>query len=137
MYPPEPRAHGVVTLTLLDLDALSTQALEAWRRERPDTNYIRMEPGFAPYAATEHDGTLYVICNEGVGWEVTDTNPLPLDLYGRAEHSFSMAPNMRATLSPDEVRSLMTGDTVDLADHVRRFGDRLEVNFETWLGRLS
>lgn len=130
------RQRGV-TLRLLDLQALSERALATWQAARPDSAYTSMEPGFAPYAVAEHDGVLYVICNEGVGWTVTEDSPLEVDLYGKSEDSFSMLPNLTATLSVDDVRTLITEEEVDLADHVRSFGSRLESNFAMWYRRLA
>ena len=121
-----------VKLTLLDLSSVTTAAAES-----PHATYEAYDVGFAPYAMAEVDGHLYVVSHEGVGWEVTDDEPLLLDLYGKKPNTITIAPSLQASLSPDEVRELATGGEVDLADHVRRFGARLESNFWSWHRRLS
>ena len=49
----------------------------------------------------------------------------------------SMLPTVVVPLSPAEVRALMSEEQVDLADHVRKFGDRLENNFSIWHHKLN
>lgn len=63
------------------------------------------------------DGTVYLICTEGVGWEVKDEG-----FEGK---------------SPEDLQDLTTGELVDLADWVRVFGARLESNFWLWFNRLG
>lgn len=121
-----------VKLTLLDLAPVLESAAKS-----PHATADAYEISFGPYATAEVDGKLYVICNEGVGWEVTDEEPLELDLYVKKPGTISIVPSLRATLSPAEVREHATGEKVDLADHVRRFGARLESNFWAWLDTLS
>lgn len=129
------RARGV-ELRLLDLSGLTEQALEKYNQHRaidgkkPATE---MRVGNEPYAVMEVGGRLYVVCNEGVGWEVTDESPLEVDLYPQyGPGSFGIFPAMEATLKPSEVRARATGEMVDLADLIRTFGARLEDNFWTW-----
>jgi hypothetical protein len=124
----EKRPTGV-TLTLLDTDRLNQQL-----SERLEGTY---EAGWTPYAMAERHGRLYVVCHEGVGWEVTDDRPLEVDVYAKRPGHMSIMPSFVAKLSPAEVRELATDQTVDLADHVRQFGARLEGNFWSWHRRLS
>lgn len=105
--------------------------------EVPREDDQTVDVGFGPYAMIEKDGLLYVVCNEGVGWEVTDTEPLQVDLYVTSPGYLAIMPSFRARLTPEEVRAAATGGPVDLADHVRRFGARLESNFSMWRDRLS
>lgn len=120
MIDTETRATGV-TLHLLDFGPLLANV-----EKQTGASY---EVAFGPYAAVERDGVLYVVCNEGVGWRVTEDQPLELDLYKRTPGKISIAPTLMATLTIDKVRALMTDTEVDLADHIRRFGQRLEDNF--------
>lgn len=117
-----------VKLRLLNVDKVTEDVKE---------EHGAFETGFGPYAVAEHGGTLYVLNTEGVGWVVTDEDPLQLDLYKKTEGRISIFPSLRATLTPAEVRELVTDTEVDLADHVRRFGARLEDNFWLWFRRLS
>ena len=133
------RARGV-TLRLLDLSGIQEVALERYNqhlaidgKEPAD----RMSVGSEPYAVAEKDGKMYVVCEEGVGWEITDEQPLEIDLYSHRGNSFGIFPVMSASLKPEDVRGRTTDTEVDLADHIRTFGARLESNFASWYGVLS
>jgi hypothetical protein len=136
-----PRTAGV-TLRLLTLADVTGPAYEKWKAhaevDGKTVTATRLKVGNTPYAAVEHNGRLYVICVEGVGWEVTDTAPLEVDLYSETLNdkdqiaSFGMFPVMEAHLTPAEVRERMTDETVDLSDLIRSFGQRLEDNFWAW-----
>lgn len=128
------RPRGV-TLTLLDLTQVIEDANTWWTSEHQDGSWV--EVGYAPYAAAEHNGDLYVVSNEGVGWKITDTSHLILDLYRKSPNGFGILPAMEASLTPDEVRACMTGEDIDLADLIRVFGRRLEDNFNTWFATLN
>jgi hypothetical protein len=137
------RARGV-TLRLLDLSGIEEVALERYNQhlaidgKEPAT---AMRVGSDPYAVIEKDGTMYVVCNEGVGWEITDEHPLEIDLYPHRDkdgkQSFSIFPAMSASLKPEDVRDRTTETEVDLADHIRTFGARLESNFNEWYRALA
>lgn len=118
----DPRPTGV-KLRLLNTDRIAAQA---GAHAADGTTY---DVGLAPWAAVEHGGRLYAICHEGVGYEVDEDRPLELPVYKQVEGHISIFPTFTANLSPDEVRELMTDTEVDLADHIRRFGSRLEDNF--------
>lgn len=133
------RTRGV-TLRLLDLSGIEEAALERYNahleidgKEPVD----RMSVGSEPFAVAEKDGTMYVVCNEGVGWEITDEDPLEIDLYSHKGNSFGIFPVMSASLKPEDVRNRTTDTEVDLADHIRTFGARLESNFSQWYSVLS
>lgn len=130
------RARGI-TLTLLDLTHVTAQARKEIAPAEPNPQEVDVSLGFEPYAMAEHGGKLYVVCHEGVGWEVTDDDPFPLDLYVSRPGHLAIAPRFSALLRPEEVRAAATEQTVDLADHVRRFGSRLEANFWTWHRALT
>lgn len=123
------RPRGVL-LTLLDTDAILAELPPSEDGRKPSL-------GFTPYAYAEApDGDVYVICSEGVGWLVPNDG-LELDIYLNLPGFIAVFPEWRVTLSPTEVREYATGETVDLADHVRQFGARLESNFWGWYRRLS
>ena len=123
------RTRGV-TLRVLDLTPVLADIAEPGPGET-------VRAGFDPYATVEHDGHLYVVCNEGVGWEVTDDDPLPVDLYVSAPTGFGIFPRWEVTLTPADVHRLATDDEVDLADLIRSFGARLESNFWAWHRTLT
>lgn len=118
-----------VKLHLLDTDKIVAQA--------NGQTGEHFEVSFAPYAVAEHDGELYVICVEGVGWHVTDENPLSVDLFRKKPNTIAIMPSLQAKLDPAEVRELTTSTEIDLADLIRRFGSRLEANFWIWHRTLT
>lgn len=141
------RERGIV-LRRLDPEALGRKALDHLRVMWPEVEWTAA--GFAyGYAVIEvgtDDGTtVYVVNTEGVGYEVTPGKPWVLDVIaswkdedGRP-HS-GMSHNAYVYLSPHEALELSRDDStedIDLADLVREFGDRLEVNFSLWYDRLT
>ena len=79
----------------------------------PDSDY-----GYA--IGTAANGDLYVICTEGVGWPVS----VACGFSGFTRDALL-----------ESARKY--GTRVDLADFVRVFGDRLEVNFRLWVRKLQ
>jgi hypothetical protein len=75
-----------------------------------------------------YDRDTVVICSEGVG-------------YGVEERGLVLIPtgdgNGGICVSGSVLQSLKTGEQIDLADHIRTFGDRLENNFDLWHYRLN
>lgn len=86
-----------------------------------------VSPAYGYAYATGTDGTEYVICTEGVGWKLTDSDPLVVDYWDRVR----MVPI--ATVRELAAR----GTDTDLADFVRVFGARLESNFYGWQRRIG
>jgi hypothetical protein len=127
------RARGV-TLRVLDFTPLIADVPLTDDDRAKETTPA---PAFAPYAVAERDGHVWVVCNEGVGWDVTEDEPLTVDLYPQRPGHIAILPKWQAGLGPDEVRELATGEEIDLADLVRRFGGRLESNFWTWHRKLA
>lgn len=82
---------------------------------------------FYGYALAVSAGKVYVICTEGVGWEVTSDRPLFVD---------SMAGGYELPLAA-VMAAASLGKTVDLADHIRTFGSRLDSNHYQWHARLT
>lgn len=73
--------------------------------------------------------TWAVICSEGVGWVADDYNAIEVTVLGH------FGQNSRLFIYVERIPDMFTGETVDLADHIRTFGDRLEGNFHLWAGR--
>lgn len=131
------RIPSGVVLTRLDLTSATESATE-WLRKQQDDPEVRAEFGSeAISAAVEVGGVLYVLCEEGVGQEVTASEPLRLSIYSRKGNSFGIMPVAESRLDEAEVRALMTGEQVRLEDFVRRFGARLESNYSLWANRLN
>jgi hypothetical protein len=77
-------------------------------------------------ASTLAERQFIVICTEGVSRKPDERGLVAIDL--ERDFMFATYGRISVGLLWDEMRS---GRTVDLADHVRSFGDRLEDNF--WL----
>jgi hypothetical protein len=79
------------------------------------------------------DNKYALVCSEGVGWEQ--------DTYGCLEVPTNIGPmglwNGRVFISVDTVKECLTDQTVDIADYVRVFGDRLDSNCELWQSKMS
>jgi hypothetical protein len=76
---------------------------------------------------TYYDRDTVLICSEGVGWTVE-------------ERGLILVPTGDSggiCVSGEVLQSLKTGEQIDLADHIRTFGDRLENNFDLWHHRLN
>lgn len=125
-------------LAVLDLDGIGKEHLPRFQAAEPDRGWTRCKVEHGPYGVAQApNGRVYVICNEGVGWEVHEGKPFPVDLWLETDTSSELSPRHRVWLTPDEVLSRVTGKTVDLADLIRTFGDRLENNFDLWHRRLN
>lgn len=73
--------------------------------------------------------TWAVICTEGVGWVPDAYNSIEVSVLGY------FGGDSRFFLYVERIPDMFTGETVDLADHIRTFGDRLEGNFDLWARR--
>lgn len=78
------------------------------------------------WGGIEHKGKVYLICSEGVGYDVSArTEDEVLKGWGKS----------RAQIIAD-IRQGENG-FIELEKLIRQFGDRLEVNYSLWLNRLS
>ena len=79
------------------------------------------------------DNKYALVCSEGVGWEQ--------DTYGCLEVPTNIGQmglwNGRVFISVDTVKSCLTDQTVDIADYIRVFGDRLDSNCSLWQSKMS
>jgi len=134
------RTRGI-TLQRLITTSLAEAVVAKVREGKPeDADRISgVTFGVGDLAITEHKGTTYVICSEGVGWEVSEAEPLELSVYVEyGPSTMTIVPSFTLTLSPSQVAEyLPKGDDVDLADFIRAFGGRLEENFRIWERTLS
>lgn len=151
------RTKGI-TVKVLDLTGLEKEALE-WRQEsRPECFKANVYGG--DWAIVFKGEQLFALCTEGVGWEITDEDPLELEFHGnyhvkvgadwvnqagdivKAEFSpsrteFDVVPFGSYSLSKEELEDAQIAAEVDLSDFIRTFGSRLESNFWNWFDELS
>lgn len=101
-------------------------------RDIRDGEYVALrvkDDGSLPgrkYMQGESEETWAVICTEGVGWVADDFNTIEIpvqDSWGRTSRFFVYV---------ERIQDLVESEPIDLADHVRTFGDRLEGNFDLW-----
>lgn len=69
---------------------------------------------------------LATVLDEGVGWFADKVGLLPINYYGKNGNSGYI------DITPEELKTLISDETIDLADHIRVFGDRLETNLYVW-----
>lgn len=141
------RARGI-TLTRLDFSRLEEVARRQCNKHRqidaqPLYTEMHVTPREWAMATVPGAGDVYVLNSEGVGPDkpVTEQHKLVVALHGSTKtengESFSMFPDMEATMSLAELTPFMTEETVDLADFIRSFGGRLESNFWLWHRTLT
>jgi len=80
-----------------------------------------------PMVVVTGDKGIATVCGEGVGWFVDDKGLLPIDYYVGEYGSGYL------DVTPEELMPLISNETIDLADFIRSFGDRLENNFYSWV----
>jgi hypothetical protein len=66
------------------------------------------------------------VLDEGVGWYADANGGIPINYWG------INGAGGYIDITVDELKSLISDKTVNLADHIRVFGDRLENNFYIW-----
>lgn len=81
----------------------------------------------SPMVVANGNKGIATICGEGVGWFVDEKGLLPIDYYSGAYGGGYL------DITPEELMPLISDKTIDLADFVRTFGDRLENNFYLWV----
>ena len=69
---------------------------------------------------------LATVLDEGVGWFADKDGGIPINYWGKNGNSGYI------DVTADELRTLISDETIDLADHIRVFGDRLETNLYVW-----
>jgi hypothetical protein len=73
---------------------------------------------------------LATICNEGVGWFKNDDGKYLVTGYmGYSDVVYR--------ITEDELLSCVSSEQVDLAEFIRSFGSRLEVNFDLWYNQIK
>jgi hypothetical protein len=77
-------------------------------------------------AIVNGDRGLATVITEGVGWFADKEGGIPINYYGKNGN------NGYIDVTAEELQTLISDETIDLADHVRVFGDRLETNLYIW-----
>lgn len=129
------RTRGV-TVTPLDFTAHEAEALAYANEHQPDKGWTEAKVYAQPWAlATDPSGKAWLVSVEGTGEELGSDNTF--DVHCSTPTSFAMFPTLQLSLTGIDVRACATGEPVDLADHIRVFGARLESNFRLWHSILT
>jgi len=122
--------------SLLDVDKLGSLV----RRLSGDDRAVAC---FGRYVVVYGKGQKWAVVNtEGVGVEAADYDS-PSVVWWRVEYEPETDENGRTfqrmdmaakevNVSINDIHECVTGESIDLADHVRIFGDRLDVNHDDW-----
>lgn len=113
----ELRTKGV---NVLLLDADKTTALIRSRYSNASTELTA-----DPMVVVNGDKGLAVVCTEGVGYFADENGKFPVN------YSLDFGGGY-LDITLEELLPLISTTTVDLADFVRVFGDRLETNLAIW-----
>ena len=70
---------------------------------------------------------LATVITEGVGWFADANGGIPINFY-----SGNYGSGGYVDVTVEELRTVISNETIDLADHIRVFGDRLETNLYVW-----
>lgn len=129
----EARHRYVKAVYGLDVDSTETRdkiSDDTWVALRvtddgslPERDWV--EPGDSPRS------TWALICTEGVGYCADDYNVFNLPVFGASLSA------TRFQFYIGLLDDMLLDEQVDLADHVRVFGDRLENNFSIWAEKAA
>ena len=120
------RTLGAVT-RVLDAETLLAAARVAFTRQYPGEDAARLTHGPLPQMifAVDRGKSAAIVNTEGVGNIENEDDTIDVCF----SHCMS---RITVTLTLEEVANAISDETIDLADGIRTFGDRLEVNFHTW-----
>ena len=79
------------------------------------------------------DPKIALVCNEGVGWIQDEyrTIEVPTNI---GQFGYMSG---RVHISVDVIKTCITDKTIDIADYVRTFGDRLDSNCSLWQSKMK
>ncbi len=105
------------------IDTTKATAFIKERLNAPEDSEIKAEY----MAVVNGRNGLATVVTEGVGWYADKNGGIPINYWTN-----SYGNGGYIDITEDELRSLIADETVNLADHIRAFGDRLETNFYVW-----
>ena len=136
----KPVRNSVIVVDVLDLSSIFTEALKRVKDTQPGITAINATHKWGIVATNRG---IFALCDEGVGpnQPVTAEKPLVIDLYADyvidGQRRIGLQPLLRANLTDKDLADLPVKERVNLADFIRRFGHRLEDNFEIWNAALT
>lgn len=116
---------------VLSSEVLLAKGRDAYVRTYPTADPSHLRPGPLPQVIIAVDrGTPAIVNSEGVGAIATEGDVI--EVYFSTGHTFFP---LELTLS--EVADAVSEETIDIADSIRSFGDRLNANHHRWHGRYD
>lgn len=140
------RENTNIVITIPILTSLLQEATESYKQRFPDkaSQITGTRVTFKLGYVTAKNGDLYVIDEDGTGSSepVTDTVPAVIDLFAQITQGNGkrnlIEPSFTAKLRKSEILGMPTeSQTVDLSRFIKKFGPRLEQNFEAWVKFLK
>ena len=114
------RELGTIVHTL---DENATLALIRNKLGNPDADIYP-----EPMVVVNGKNGLATVITEGVGWFADKDGGIPINFYARNGYGSGGY----VDVTEEELCGVISDKTIDLADHIRTFGDRLETNFYIW-----
>jgi len=119
---------------------LSKEDEEALQKMAEDAGHESFEIRANEAYTVQDNGDMYIIDNEGTGNEDPmqpgEENVIVVDVYPVEKDSIALMAFARMGFSYEEVLSMDTEEEL-LHDYVRKFGSRLEANYELWKNKLE
>lgn len=112
------RTFGTI-VPLLDVEKATQFIKDFYNDQDFDVNAERM-------AIVNGEKGLATVITEGVGWFADKDGGIPINYWGKNGR------NGYIDITAEQLETLISDETIDLADFVRVFGDRLENNLWQW-----
>lgn len=129
---------STVMVKKLDMTEQLALATDRWNSTRAKEDHLVALVPYNDVGIVETSEGLFAFLEEGVGSDkpVTDENPFELVLYGKSETGLSIIPVCSCDVNAEDLRQFPY-EEVNLAHFIRRFGHRLECNFNEWNRALA
>ena len=112
------RTKGTI-VHLIDVEKATALIKQRFNNQDADITAERM-------AIVNGKNGLATVLDEGVGWFADKNGGIPINYWGKNGN------NGYIDVTAEELKTLISDETIDLADHIRVFGDRLETNLYVW-----
>ncbi len=127
-----------VEVTVLDLDRMMADLLKLMKDSGKYDDVLRVSLHGSSLGYVDTPKGMFLLdrdaCGPGGSEEpVTEENPAEFPIYmKRDEKSIPLFPDGSFKMTSDELREYATDETENLGEWVRKFGHRLECNFDNW-----
>lgn len=122
----------------LDFTCLKEKAIAKLQEKHQDRKVVGVTFGL-PAGTIHTKQGIYALNHEGVGSNepISKANPFIMEFYGvfdagNGKESYELMPSLTMKFDDIHLTEFESGQKVNLADFIRRFGSRLEDNFNEW-----